>query len=452
MQKRCTGIILYLLAITSTTLVPTRHALAWQGPYDYAVIEIDTLGGLIGEGRGINDFGVVTGGDSTGQWLHAFTWSNGTLTDMGVLDPHPGSKGQEINNFGWIAGGSGAYNPIEMATLWKDGEIISLGTLGGDNSHAFGINDSGQVVGKAYPILGENIRWPFIWQDGVMTALEIFPNAEDRGGEAWDINNLGEAVGFAWPDSGSQHAVMWTADGTLVDLTPDLFGQAHGINNLGEVAGFVEYANAVIWRDGVPTQIHDWGLAQDSYAEAVNDFSEVSGYYIHWQSGDPYAFIWTEQTGMRTLEDLIAPQSRWELAYALDINDFGMIVGYGMHADLQRAYVATPVTPSIQLTNAHPGVAGQVNGIRASGLQPGTKVYFCWSGQGGGTLIPGCDVTVNALQLENPTVAGSAIADANGRATLKGNIPRNVSGKTLLFQAVIPSSCEISNLVVQTFE
>ncbi|NOG53810.1 MAG: hypothetical protein HND57_05695 [Planctomycetes bacterium] len=442
-----------MLAITSTTLVPTRHALAWQGPYDYAVIEIDTLGGLIGEGRGINEFGVVTGGGSTGQWLHAFTWSSGTLTDMGVLDPHPGSKGQEINNFGWIAGGSGAYNPIEMATLWKDGEIISLGTLGGDNSHAFGINDSGQVVGKAEITPGDYTRWPFIWQDGVMTALEIFPNAEDRGGEAWDINNLGEAVGFAAPETGSQHAVMWTAAGELVDLTEqNQTGEAYGINDLSEVVGFNERSWATLWRNGQQININDGSLSSYSRAYAINNSSEVIGYYIHWLTDDPHAFVWTEQAGLKTLEDLIAPQSGWELAYALDINDFGLIVGYGMHADLQRAFVATPVNPTIQLTNAHPGVAGQVNGIRASGLQPGTKVYFCWSGQGGGTLIPDCDVTVNALQLENPTVAGSAIADANGRATLKGNVPRNVSGKTLLFQAVIPSSCEISNLVVQTFE
>ncbi|NOG54045.1 MAG: hypothetical protein HND57_06910 [Planctomycetes bacterium] len=432
--------------------MPTRRALAWQGPYDYAVIEIDTLGGFIGEGRGINELGQVTGGAGAGTgWLHAFTWSNGTLADMGTLDPYPGSKGQAINNLGWIAGGSGEYIPVDMATLWKDGEIISLGTLGGEWSHAYGINDSGQVVGKAQYDPESGKRHAFIWSDGVMTELQGF--VYDSSSEAWDINNLGEAVGFAWPDSGSQHAVMWTVAGELVDLTAqNQTGEAYGINDLSEVVGFNERSWATLWRNGQQININDGSLSSYSRAYAINNATEVVGYYIHWLTDDPRAFVWTEETGLKTLEDLVAPQSRWELAYAIDINDFGMIVGFGMHADLQRAFVATPVIPTIQLTNAHPGVAGQVNGIRASGLQPGTKVYFCWSGQGGGTLIPGCDVTVNALQLENPTVAGSAIADANGRATLKGNVPSSVSGKTLLFQAVIPSSCEISNLVVQTFE
>ena len=47
--------------------------------------------------------------------------------------------------------------------------ITDLGTLGGDESGAYGINDSGQVVGQAQKASGQ--KRAFLYESGTMTDL-----------------------------------------------------------------------------------------------------------------------------------------------------------------------------------------------------------------------------------------------------------------------------------------
>jgi probable HAF family extracellular repeat protein len=61
-----------------------------------------------------------------------------------------------INDRGWVAGVSenGLIDPMTgspevRAILWKDDEIINLGTLGGNASGANAVNNRSQVVGGA---------------------------------------------------------------------------------------------------------------------------------------------------------------------------------------------------------------------------------------------------------------------------------------------------------------
>src|SRR6266496_1094047 len=45
------------------------------------------------------------------------------------------SRGNSINNQGWVAGYSNlAGNQSRHATLWRNGSLLDLGTLGGPNS------------------------------------------------------------------------------------------------------------------------------------------------------------------------------------------------------------------------------------------------------------------------------------------------------------------------------
>jgi uncharacterized membrane protein len=88
--------------------------------------------------------------------FHAFSWRNGKVTD---LAPHLGvnsSIANWISDSGLIAGvaETGATDPLTgwpeaHATLWKHGIPIDLGTLGGNESFAYALNDRGKVVGGA---------------------------------------------------------------------------------------------------------------------------------------------------------------------------------------------------------------------------------------------------------------------------------------------------------------
>ena len=82
-----------------------------------------------------------------------------------------------------------------------------LGTLGGTESHAYGINSQGQVVVTSYNwALGE-IR-AFLWEEGRNTALGTLPGGTYS--EAWGINSRGQAVGWSSTASSELHAVLWS--------------------------------------------------------------------------------------------------------------------------------------------------------------------------------------------------------------------------------------------------
>ncbi len=110
---------------------------------------------------------------------HAFRWHEGVLADLGALPGTNSSAAGAINARGWIVGISenGVIDPLtgfpeSQAVLWKDRQITSLGTLGGNESVAVYVNNGGQVVGFATNAtpdpfslfgLGTQIR-TFLWE------------------------------------------------------------------------------------------------------------------------------------------------------------------------------------------------------------------------------------------------------------------------------------------------
>ncbi|MDP9370217.1 MAG: hypothetical protein M3Q03_18420 [Chloroflexota bacterium] len=109
----------------------------------------------------------------------------------------------------------GAGPPAERhAWLYRDGELIDLGTLGGPESSALGLNAAGQVVGEsqisagapgatASPAASAGDMEPpwhaFIWEDGVMTDLNALVSGESELvlETAYVVNDAGQIVGVA---------------------------------------------------------------------------------------------------------------------------------------------------------------------------------------------------------------------------------------------------------------
>ena len=143
------------------------------------------------------------------------------MTDLGVLPGFAGGRAIRINEEGWVVGFSvdplatpGAAPPAERhAWLYRDGELIDLGTLGGPNSFALGANAAGQVVGgseiaaevtapeDASPGAEEEAppSHAFIWEDGVMTDLNELVSGESGLvlESASVVNDAGQIVGIA---------------------------------------------------------------------------------------------------------------------------------------------------------------------------------------------------------------------------------------------------------------
>ena len=107
-----------------------------------------------------------------------------TITDLGSLGGNSFAYG--VNDHGDVVGESQlAGNVVHRAVLWRNGTMIDLGTLTPvhDSAIAWDVNNRRQVVGESMTGVDQNQGLPFVWDDGVMTALPLLPG--HRSGYAW---------------------------------------------------------------------------------------------------------------------------------------------------------------------------------------------------------------------------------------------------------------------------
>jgi uncharacterized membrane protein len=85
---------------------------------------------------------------------HAFLARSGVVVDLQALPGTNSSSVSFVTESGLASGQSlnGAIDPLtaypeQTAVLWKDGQIINLGTLGGYESGAGVVNSRGQIAG-----------------------------------------------------------------------------------------------------------------------------------------------------------------------------------------------------------------------------------------------------------------------------------------------------------------
>lgn len=183
---------------------------------------------------GINDAGVVIGSNG-----HAFELVNGTFRDLGLLPGGDWSAAYGINDAGTVVGYGNVDSVTYRGFVWTaTGGMMELGTLGGSDSEAMAVNDSGEVVGQAS--LADGSVHAFSAIGAMMTDLGSLGGSS----YAYDINDSGEIVGYSWlsGSGGDTHAFLYE-NGAMVDLNSliDTAGweliAAYGINNAGQIVG-----------------------------------------------------------------------------------------------------------------------------------------------------------------------------------------------------------------------
>ncbi len=284
----------------------------------------------------------------------AFVWENGLFSDLGNLANLEGfsSEAFDINDSGQIVGRSqvnsldpfgNSFSP-NHAFLWENGTMTDLGTFGGVNSSAFGINNRGQVVGSVENNSGEERA--FLWQDGMITDLGTLGGSTSV---AVRINDSSQIVGGAETSSGNQHAFLWE-NGVITDLGTlgGSSSSAFDLNNSGQVVGHADLEgsfnhHAFLWQDGTMTDLGTLDDLPTSEANGINNAGQVVGYAYDLDSLRFAPFLW-ENGVMIDLNSLIPADSGWELFIANDINDVGQITGIGLINGTARPVLLNPVS------------------------------------------------------------------------------------------------------------
>lgn len=321
----------------------------------YKLIDTGTLGGptsfLAAEGeRHLNNRGTLVSqadtslpdpycptcfpigpGDAGGDGFlgHTVEWQNGVLTDLGALPGVNDSTPTWVTDSGLITGfgTNGLIDPLTglpvlRGILYKRGNVIELGTFGGNESIANAVNSRGQVVGCAAtaapdPIYGWRCSGQgsqqtraFLWQNGVMQDLGTLGGP---GAVAVLVNERGQVAGWSLTDSTpndatgipTEHPFLWE-NGTMRDLGTiggTAIEMVNALNNRGQVVGSMNVAgdqsfHPFLWNGQTLQDLGTFGGLWGR-ANSINDAGAVIGWAC---TGSPmtcdttHAFVWQRGT------------------------------------------------------------------------------------------------------------------------------------------------------------
>jgi len=247
----------------------------------------------------------------------------------------------------WISGGLACI--LAFATVCPGVGpylVTDVGDLGGGESRAYGLNASGQVVGRSLAIIESHYLWrAFLYSGGAPLDLGALGGDESS---AWDINDAGDVVGWASNSTGWARPFLYR-DGALTEVDVGFGGStgvAYAINDSDQVVGvagrkytLLQYDHAFRWTDANQDAVPDAGevlellalngqTTSTSYARDVNEAGQVVGYSragLH-----DHAFFFHDANGDGVVDpgelvDLGTFGGNASLAYG--INDAGQVVG-----------------------------------------------------------------------------------------------------------------------------
>ncbi len=322
---------------------------------DYVFRDLGTINGpLAGQNvwaRGVNDAGQVVGhGD-----VATYVWTNGTPTQLNSLPGGVGTVGININEAGHVAGAIDLGPAVDafIPVRWDGSTPIPVQVLGG-GTQAFStlpwnINNHDQMVGFGWSDGTQRYR-PLSWDsNGNVTDLGTLGGAE---GFAYGINDAGQVVGQSFTtNDDANHATLWD-HGAIVDLgTLGGASEAFNINEAGIIVGYSELADgvttrAVFWNGATPTELPSLGgVGTYSDATDINNLGQMIG-YSGLDSNTWHAVVW-EHGNVIDLNQFLPADLKaagWVLAFPQAINDHGVIVGWAQN-DPTGAIAAFELTP-----------------------------------------------------------------------------------------------------------
>ena len=294
----------------------------------YKAVPLGSLGGMSGDVRRVNALGDVVGYALTsGNINNAYQSSGGAMT---ALYPAPGASSHAfgINDDGAVVGFVKDFDGVR-AVRFAGGSASDVGSLGGLNSEANAINNSGQIAGTSDLLNGTRHAFRSSGKSGIVD-LGTLGGATSKSA---DINSAGVVVGAADNATGSYHAFRHSG-AVIEDLGTlgGLYSEATGVNDAGAVAGFSYLmgdanAHAFVFTAGGMRDLNTLGGA-NSYGYGINNLGDAVGSSEILGSTEKHAFLYSKGK-MVDLNSLVDSSLGYTLNYAGDINDNGQIAALG---------------------------------------------------------------------------------------------------------------------------
>ena len=269
-----------------------------------------------------NDSNIVVGHlvDATG-FQRPVRWVNGVpyLAVLPLSDHSTFILG--VNNAGEMVGGGQLMTPpylgVRKPVRWAQGIVTFLPTLGFDG-YARDINMSRVSVGESRSgaaIKRHAVKWS---ANGAITDLHP---AGASTSVAYGINDAGDIVGRADFPNGA-HAWKWKANGTQVDLGLTKNYAAEEINNLGEAVGTIPSQTgyvATLWTSaGTSTLLP--GVPAPSLGTGISNAHRVIGTTAATGVSSPF-------TAKANSFTILPSLATWSSVQPQDVNRCGHIVG-----------------------------------------------------------------------------------------------------------------------------
>ena len=265
-----------------------------------------------------NNSGIVVGTCATtlfGSSRLPVIWQNGMVSQLPLPAGETLGDANDVNSSG-VAVGSINGGSLQRGAIYSGGTgtVITQTTSNGSFfTTAFGINDSGRVVGIGIDPTNAARNVGMVYDIGSGSAIDIGALSGFNGAIAFGIGNGGHVVGSSMLNQGSGLPFIWTQSGGMVAIplaTGTSQGSARAVNSAG------------------------WAVGTDSSAFAI-----------------PFLY---DGTATYRLQDLIPAGTGWDLSMntsssALGISDNNVIVGTGVFNGQTHAYAMVPVVTNVSL-------------------------------------------------------------------------------------------------------
>jgi uncharacterized membrane protein len=288
--------------------------------------------------NGANDTGLVAGTCAAslfGTSRLPVLWTNGAVSQLPLPAGETLGDANDINASG-VATGSVNSGSLQRAVVYSGGSatvVTQTTSTGCFFLTAFGINDSGRLIGQGIDPNNAARNVGIFYDIGSPSAFEVGALPSTNGALAFGVSNGGHVVGSTMMNQGSGIPFIWTLAGGMVAIplpTGTSQGSARAVNSSGRVVGTASSAFAI-----------------------------------------PFYF---DGTNSHRLADMIPAGTGWDLATntssaALGISESGMIVGTGVFNGAVHGFAMVPVAVNASVSGRVVTAGG--NGIRNVSLTIG---------------------------------------------------------------------------------